>query len=71
MTDVLVDEDCTRTVARMPSEILATGLENKSLCLKALPLLLPPKTLNALPIKPSEMMNMYNKRTTKINLEVS
>jgi hypothetical protein len=70
ITDVLVEDDCTSTVANMPTDKPAIGFLKRSLFLKVSPLVFPPRTLNALPIKPSDIMNMYNKSSTKTILEI-
>mmetsp|Transcript_35062 Transcript_35062/g.88376 ORF Transcript_35062/g.88376 Transcript_35062/m.88376 type:complete len:229 (+) Transcript_35062:967-1653(+) len=58
MMDVLVDEDWTSTVARMPIIKPATGLSKSSLFRKVAPAVFPPKILKALPMRPKEIMNM-------------
>mmetsp|Transcript_16940 Transcript_16940/g.53398 ORF Transcript_16940/g.53398 Transcript_16940/m.53398 type:complete len:208 (-) Transcript_16940:15-638(-) len=65
MIDVLVDEDWTRTVARMPITRPAKGLLKISLFRNVCPAVLPPSTLKAFPIRPRDIMKRYSSANTQ------
>mmetsp|Transcript_30128 Transcript_30128/g.66322 ORF Transcript_30128/g.66322 Transcript_30128/m.66322 type:complete len:204 (+) Transcript_30128:554-1165(+) len=65
MIDVLVDDDWTNTVARIPNTRPAIGLSKISLLRNTCPAVGPAMTLKASPMIPSEMMKEYRNQHTK------
>ena len=56
MIDVLVEEDCTRTVTRMPVTSPAKGLSKSFVSRKARPLVLPPRMRNEFAMRLKDTM---------------
>lgn len=62
MIQVVVDELCTKTVARIPIINPATGFVSSLFEANASPAASPPRSLNALPRKLREHTNMYSRK---------
>ena len=68
--DVVVDDDWSRTVARIPIMSPAMGFERTSLLLSARPASLPPSNWKAEPRKLRAQTNMYRKPMRRIGLRI-